>query len=91
MDLSALGALCDVLRSKGVRLYQAHGVLGSGIDDLRLELEPVAPGPPDAAKPEADPDVCRCLHPHFAHVNGLCTMGCDVEACAPPAEAPKEK
>lgn len=77
MTLSELEALCVVLRAQGVRVYQSG--------DVRLELEPH--GTPEPTKPETqDPDVCRCGHPTYAHVNGLCTMGCDVELCAPPAE-----
>lgn len=77
MTLAELESLCVVLRAQGVRVYQAG--------DVRLELEPH--GTPEPTKTEAqDPDVCRCGHPTYAHVNGLCTMGCDVELCAPPAE-----
>jgi hypothetical protein len=30
-------------------------------------------------------EKCKCGHPFFAHMNGLCVNGCSVEQCAPEA------
>jgi hypothetical protein len=80
-EVKALAELIDMLRAKGVRRFKAA--------DLELELD--APTAASDSKPEVDPDLCRCGHPSYMHVNGLCAQGCDVEACAPPAEPEKPK
>ena len=75
-ELDALLSLVDSLRARGVRRYKAG--------DIELELGPLeAPPPPDAKPGETPPDACKCGHAEYAHVNGLCVHGCDVEKCAP--------
>lgn len=88
-DLVALGALVDLLKSKGVRRFRSGGVYSSGNEFVRLELEfePTIVDHPDA-KPAPDPDRCACGHMAHEHSNGLCLHGCEPEACAPP-EDPK--
>jgi len=81
-DLSELTHLLKVLRAHGVTSYT--GGLWGGIT---VTLGPM----PDNTKPDkpgVDPDLCKCGHAAFAHVNGLCTAGCDVEKCAPEEETP---
>lgn len=80
-ELERLGALLDLLRSKGVRVFRETE---HGID---VEFEPTIIDHPDA-KPAPDPDRCACGHMTHEHSNGLCLHGCEPEACAPP-EDPK--
>jgi hypothetical protein len=28
-----------------------------------------------------DPDICKCGHAQFAHMNGFCVEGCDAAKC----------
>lgn len=87
-DLSRLGALIDLLRSKGVRSYVSDEHAASGWrSHVELEFEPTIVDHPDA-KPAPDPDRCACGHMAHEHSNGLCLHGCEPEACAPP-EDPK--
>lgn len=77
MTLPELEALCVLLRRHDVRVYQAG--------DVRLELDP-RHAAPEAPQQQDTPEMCRCGHAAYAHVNGLCSHGCDVEECAPPEE-----
>lgn len=88
-DLAVLGALIDLLKSKGIRHFKSGGVYLSGNEFVRLELEfePTVVDHPEA-KPAPDPDRCACGHMAHEHSNGLCLHGCEPEACAPP-EDPK--
>lgn len=87
-DLSRLGALIDLLRSKGVRSYVSDEHAASGWrSHVELEFELTVVDHPDA-KPAPDPDRCACGHMAHEHSNGLCLHGCEPEACAPP-EDPK--
>lgn len=88
-DLSRLGALIDLLRSKGVRSYVSDEHAASGWrSHVELEFEPtVVEHQPE--KPGPDPDVCRCGHMAHEHQGGLCLRGCDADACALPEEQPR--
>jgi len=83
-----LESLLKVLRAHGVTAYE--GPLWGDARSPAEAVVKVSLGPPvETAQPEApsvDPDVCKCGHAAFAHVNGLCTVGCDVEKCAPAEE-----
>lgn len=74
--LEKLGALIDLLRSKGVRVYRASETT------TELELEPTVVEH-RAEKQQPDPDLCSCGHLSHEHQDGLCLMGCDADACAP--------
>jgi hypothetical protein len=74
MELERLAALLSILRAHGVRIYHD--------DEVRLELDPQST-PESTRSTAAESDTCACGHGHYAHVNGLCTMGCSVEVCAP--------
>lgn len=68
--------LVDQLRARGVRRYRTS--------ELELELGATeSPSPPEMKPNAVPPDACKCGHPEYAHVNGLCVHGCDVEKCAP--------
>lgn len=76
---TALFALIDALRGKGVRSYK--GPFESGT--IELELGPaLVPDPP--AEKSVDVDLCKCGH-HLVieHTNGLCLNGCEVDVCHP--------
>lgn len=67
-----LSAKLDMLKAKGVQKYV----------DQEFTVEFSAPA--DDTKPApvaADPDLCRCGHPLFAHAAGLCLIGCNAEKC----------
>lgn len=87
--LDRLGALLDLLRAKGVRVYRASELdtAGRPVGRIDVEFEPTIVDHPDA-KPAPDPDRCACGHMAHEHSNGLCLHGCEPEACAPP-EDPK--
>jgi hypothetical protein len=87
--LDRLGALLDLLRAKGVRVYRASELDRDGrpVGRIEVEFEPTIVDHPDA-KPAPDPDRCACGHMAHEHSNGLCLHGCEPEACAPP-EDPK--
>lgn len=74
-EIATVTKLIDLCRAKGVRLLEVGG--------CKLELGPAIDNTP-TAKPGPDPELCRCTHPAHMHMNGLCTVGCSVEACAPP-------
>jgi len=75
-DLKMVGKLCDVLRARGVSKW---------IDDGKtIEFFPSVDSVPANASQSVDPEMCRCGHPEYHHVNGLCTAGCDAEKCLPP-------
>ena len=79
-----LELLLKTLRAHGVTSYEGFD---EGQPTIKLTLGPA----PDTSKPEkpgVDPDLCKCGHAAFAHVNGLCTAGCEVEKCAPEEETP---
>ena len=78
MTLDEVGALADLLRAKGVRLFKS--------DECEMELGPALV--PDDGKPAVpEPDLCKCGHPEYFHINGLCSQGCAAETCSP--EAPQ--
>lgn len=77
-DLEPLSKLLDLLRTKGVMKFQGA--------NYQVEFAPfvdASPVPAEKVLPQQDADNCKCGHALYAHVNGLCAMGCDVEKCAP--------
>lgn len=82
-DLVPLSKFLDLLRAKGVKVFE--GAPWSGAIFVKVELGSIEPEEMKSG-PTVDPEACRCGHPHFAHVNGLCTAGCEIEQCAPPEE-----
>jgi hypothetical protein len=50
-----------------------------------VEFFAAAPAPmPDVDRKAAaanDPDICKCGHAQFAHMNGFCVEGCDAAKC----------
>jgi hypothetical protein len=79
-----LGALCDLLRAKGVRRY--HGILDGAPCELEF-LPPEAP-PLKDSKPTVDAETCHCGHGLHAHNAGLCLLGCEPDKCAGPEMKP---
>ena len=70
----------DVLRLKGVKSFSRSSDGGWSV-----EFFPSAPTEPPTKTeaPAPDPELCRCGHSYHQHIDGLCGIGCDVEACAP--------
>jgi hypothetical protein len=70
----------EALRGQGVKTF-TRGSDGT----YSVEFFPLTgPEAPKDTSTQADPDMCRCGHSVHEHVQGLCGVGCDVEACAPP-------
>lgn len=75
-----LAALVDTLKARGVRAFS--------VDGIRVEFAPAAEPTPIAGPAEADPEICNCKCPVYAHVNRLCINGCEPGLCAGPEETP---
>jgi hypothetical protein len=76
-EIEIVGKLADMLRAKGVRSIDVGGCkmeLGS----MPAKVEQFAP---KSSIPE--PDVCKCGHREFEHMNGFCSLGCEPEKCMP--------
>jgi hypothetical protein len=78
----ALKELVPFLRKHGVVYFQSA--------DVTLRFEPKAPSEAkaqamdlNALEPQAEADKCKCGHASYMHTNGLCTVGCDLNACVP--------
>lgn len=79
-EIATIGRICDLLRAKGITAFEGGGIkLQFGSVEA-----PVDSGP--EAKPD-DPEVCRCGHPMYAHTNGGCLEGCELEQCVDPKKA----
>ena len=73
-DNAAVLALVDAMKARGVRTFSAHGVsVEFGPAEVALKS--------DGAR--VDADACACGHDYAAHSPMGCTMGCDLEKCAP--------
>lgn len=72
----SIASMLDMLRSKGVYKFKS-----TALDGFEVEFH----APTDDTKPApvaADPDLCRCGHPLFAHAaGGMCLIGCNAEKC----------
>lgn len=92
--LTELGALIDLLRSKGVTHYagpltreptDAHPMpvftdASGAFPSVTLELAPLV-APDDGKQPKPISENCACGCPLFAHINGLCGQGCAESLC----------
>lgn len=83
-----LGDFLDLLRLKGVKAYKGPSPDGAIEVELGLSVDNIEDAKPGTV---VDPDACRCGHPPYAHMNGLCVQGCSVEMCAGPNAAPEVK
>lgn len=77
--LQALGALCDVLKSKGVISARLGDIeLRFASSDVILDV---------GASEVEDQENCKCgHHAVYAHSNGACLHGCDLAICEPQDE-----
>ncbi len=76
----ALSKLIDVMRSKGVAVFE--------VDGIKVEFGPLDSKAPAESKAIPDPELCACKCPNYAHTNGYCINGCAPEKCAGPEETP---
>lgn len=76
-EMATIAKLCDMLRSKGVAIFEGAGVK---IEFGALESDVIDAHPGKTA----DVDMCRCGHPLYAHMNGGCIEGCEPEKCIDP-------
>lgn len=72
-EIEVVGRLADMLRAKGVKSIDVGG--------CKMELEPSQPKA-EPSTSQADPDICKCGCPEYAHVNGLCINGCEPSKCS---------
>lgn len=77
LERESLAAKLDLLKAKGVSRFVDPG--GGSIEFFPQQSAE------EPSKPEIDADLCRCGHPSYQHVQGLCAMGCKEEKCAGPA------
>lgn len=78
-EFSALVALIDTLRARGVRVF--HGELAG--KPVVVELGPAVEAPVVVA-PKVDETLCKCKCADYAHTSeGFCINGCEPEACTP--------
>lgn len=79
-EIITLGAICDMLRSKGVVCFDGAGI--------KLQFAPLV-GDGKAVDPIADlskalaPELCACGCPEFVHGPGGCLRGCADSRCNP--------
>jgi hypothetical protein len=72
-DLKSVGALIDMLATKGVTEFSGHGVR------IRLGAAPEAATPLEPEKP-----YCKCGCPPWEHNGaGECLKGCATTTCFP--------
>lgn len=73
-EIETIGRLADMCRR--------HGVKSIDVGGCKMELLPKEDTSAPAAK-ATDSELCRCGHPMYAHMNGLCTVsgGCDPSKC----------
>jgi hypothetical protein len=82
-ELAMLGKICDVLHSKRVTRFSGAGI------EIELSLADDFEANSKATEVPVNPDICRCGHPLYAHMNGGCIEGCEPDKCLSEEELKK--
>ena len=86
-DHEHLESFLRMLRGAGVAKFRGGLFVEGWMErwDVDVSFFPSAPTelPAKTEAPAPDPELCRCGHSYHQHIDGLCGIGCDVEACAP--------
>lgn len=84
-DKLSLLKMIDELQKRGVKTFKG-AIDGS---EVTLEFGPQAEKLSATGQTEStpDPELCKCGHMPYQHVNAMCALGCLVELCAGPEDS----